>query len=145
MPMWTVYVPEGKFSADDRQAIATRITDFYDKKLNFPRFWVSVVFHEQPLGGIFKGGEPADDFVRIWIDHAIRGGVSHEAYDKFLTGVWEMLAEWIRDRGFELEVHGDETPIVFWQINGITPPHDPRSEDWKRWQLENKPSALLGK
>ncbi|QUQ72412.1 Putative oxalocrotonate tautomerase enzyme [Kutzneria sp. CA-103260] len=144
MPMWTVYIPEGKFSFDDRQAIATRITDHYAKVMGFPRFWVSVAFHEQPLGGLFQGGEPADNFVRIWIDHAIRRG-SPEQYERFLTGMWEALGEWIRDRGFELEVHGDETPIAFWQIDGITPPRDPQSEDWKRWQLENKASALLGK
>ena len=145
MPMWTVYVPEGKFSVDERQAIAVRITDLYERQLGFPRFWVSVVFHEQPPGGMFQGGKPADDFVRIWIDHALRSGVGAEDYDRFLTALWKMLAEWIRDRGLELEIHGDETPLAFWQINGITPPHDPRSEDWKRWQSENTSSPLTGK
>jgi phenylpyruvate tautomerase PptA (4-oxalocrotonate tautomerase family) len=143
--MWTIYVPEGAYTLDEKTAIATRITDIYHRTMDFPRFWVSVVFHDQPAGGIFKGGVPVSDFVRIWIDHALRSGVSSEAYERWLTGVWDMLAEWVRDRDLELEVHGDETPIAFWQINGITPPRSPESEDWKRWLREDWPSALTGK
>ena len=67
MPLWNIYCPEGTYSAEDKRAFAERITDLY-AEFGLPRFFVSVVFQELPKESCFIGGEPTDDFIRIWID-----------------------------------------------------------------------------
>ena len=69
MPLWKFYHPEGAFSAEDKQAIAGKITRIYRM---LPSFYVGVVFQPVPKDSFFVGGEPADDFVRIWVDHIAR-------------------------------------------------------------------------
>jgi phenylpyruvate tautomerase PptA (4-oxalocrotonate tautomerase family) len=140
MPMWTIYVPQDAYSRQDLQDIANVITDLYEKYVKIPRFYVSVAFHEQPTAALFMGGILANNFVRIWIDHAARH------LDDDTTTVWlniidTALAPFIRDRGFDYEIHGDETPRAFWAINGMTPPPH-GSEHEERWKADNRPSAL---
>jgi phenylpyruvate tautomerase PptA (4-oxalocrotonate tautomerase family) len=64
MPLWTIYHPVAAFEADHKQALAKAITRLY----NFPAFYVGVVFIEQDSDSFYRGGEPADKFVRIAID-----------------------------------------------------------------------------
>ena len=45
MPLWKFYHPVGAFSAEDKQAIASRITSIYRA---LPKFYVGVVFQEVP-------------------------------------------------------------------------------------------------
>ena len=71
MPLWHIYCPEGTYSAEDKRALADRITDLY-AEYGLPRFLVSVVFQEVPKDSYLIGGEPADDYVRIWIDQIAR-------------------------------------------------------------------------
>jgi phenylpyruvate tautomerase PptA (4-oxalocrotonate tautomerase family) len=142
MPMWTIYVPQSAYTRQDLQDIANVITDLYEKYVKIPRFYVSVVFHEQPTGALFMGGVPADDFVRIWIDHVVRH-LDEDTTTLWLNIIDTALAPFIRDRGFNYEIHGDETPLPFWAINGMTPPPH-GSEDEQRWKAENQPSALTG-
>ncbi|MFC9361783.1 tautomerase family protein [Rhodococcus sp. NPDC057014] len=142
MPMWTIYAPAGTYTAEDKQAIARTITDLYETYVKLPRFYVSVVIHEQPHGNIFMGGEPVDNFVRIWIDHVARN-LDDSAFTFWLRKVDDALAPYIRDRGFNWEIHGDETPRAFWEINGMTPPPT-GSEDEQRWARENRASELTG-
>jgi len=47
MPLWHIYCPENAYSAEDKCALATRITDLY-ADVGLPRFYASVVFHELP-------------------------------------------------------------------------------------------------
>jgi len=47
MPLWHIYCPENAYSAEDKCAFATRITDLY-ADVGLPRFYASVVFHELP-------------------------------------------------------------------------------------------------
>jgi 4-oxalocrotonate tautomerase family enzyme len=71
MPLWHVYCPEDAYSAEDKRAFATRVTDLY-AEIGLPRFYVGVVFHELPKDSFFIGGKPTNDFVRIWIDQIAR-------------------------------------------------------------------------
>ena len=71
MPLWHIYCPENAYSAEDKCALATRITDLY-ADVGLPRFYASVVFHELPKNSFFVGGKAANDFVRIWIDQIAR-------------------------------------------------------------------------
>ena len=71
MPLWHIYCPEKAYSAEDKCAFATCITDLYSD-VGLPRFYVSVAFHELSKDSFFIGGKPTNDFVRIWIDQIAR-------------------------------------------------------------------------
>jgi 4-oxalocrotonate tautomerase family enzyme len=141
MPLWHLYCPEGAYTAEDKQTLAERITDLY-AGFGLPRFYVSVVFEELPKDSFLIGGEPADDFVRIWI-HEIARSVPEEARGWWMKRIRETIAPLVADRGLRSEVHIDNTPRELWSINGLRPP-DEGSDEEKRWALENKPSAPLG-
>jgi phenylpyruvate tautomerase PptA (4-oxalocrotonate tautomerase family) len=141
MPLWHIYCPEKAYSAEDKRAFATRITDLY-ADVGLPRFYVSVAFHELSQDSFFIGGKPTDDFVRIWIDQIARHTVPERRH-WWLARVNNMLNPFVHDRGYRWEIHIDETPIDFWTIQGTKPP-DPGSEAEKRWAKEDRPSAHAG-
>jgi phenylpyruvate tautomerase PptA (4-oxalocrotonate tautomerase family) len=86
--------PFGTFSAADKQAIAQRITSIYKA---LPKFYVGVVFQEIPKDSFFIGGEPADDFVRIWVDHIARTFGDEDIKLRFLNACSQLLAPFISD------------------------------------------------
>jgi phenylpyruvate tautomerase PptA (4-oxalocrotonate tautomerase family) len=137
MPLWTIHHPVGKLSAEDKQAIAQRITSIYSM---LPRFYVGVVFQEVGKDCFFVGGEPADDFVRISVDHIARTFDDEDLKTRFLTACNRLLAPFIADRGLRWEMHVDETPFGLWSINGIRPPL-PGSAAEQRWKAENRATA----
>ena len=138
MPLWHIYCPENAYSAEDKCALATRITDLY-ADVGLPRFYASVVFHELPRNSFFIGGKTTNDFVRIWIDQIARA-TAPERRAWWLERVNTTLNPFTRERGYRWEVHIDETPIDFWTIQGMKPP-DPNSEAEKHWVKEDRPSA----
>lgn len=112
-------MPSGKsttqlVSAEDKQAIAQRITSIYRA---IPKFYVGVVFQEVPEYSFFVGGEPADDCVRIWVDHIARTFNDEEIKARFLNACSQLLSPFISDRGFRWEIHVDETPFSLWSIH----------------------------
>ena len=138
MPLWHIYCPENTYSAEDKRALATRITDLY-ADVGFPRFYASVVFHDLPNNSFFVGGKATNDFVRIWIDQIART-TAPERRAWWLERVNATLNPFTRERGYRWEVHIDQTPIDFWTIHGMKPP-DPGSEAEKHWVKEDRPSA----
>ncbi len=139
MPLWKFYHPEGAFSAADKQAISQRITGIYRV---LPKFYVGVVFQAVPAESFYVGGEPASDFVRIWVDHIARTFSDESVKDRFLQAVGQLLAPYIADRGLRWEMHVDETPFSLWTIQGLRPPL-PNSDAEQRWIAENRPSAYV--
>jgi len=73
------------------------------------------------------------------MDHIARQMTSEAAKTKFLAGVETAIAPFIKDRGFDWELHIDETPFDLWAVQGIRPPRA-GTEDEKRWISENRPS-----
>lgn len=136
MPLWKIYHPVGAFSPEDKQAISAKITGIYRA---LPKFYVGVVFQEAPSTSFFVGGEPADDFVRIWVDHIARTFDGEEMKGRFLAAVDRLLAPYISERGLRWEMHVDETPFSLWTIQGLRPPM-PDTEAERRWVAENRPT-----
>ena len=134
MPLWKFYHPVGAFSDDDKKAVAEKITAIYRA---LPRFYVGVVFQEIPSASFYVGGEPADDFVRIWVDHIARQFSDEALKGRFLAAVGQLLAPYIADRGLRWEMHVDETPFSLWTIQGLRPPM-PDTPAEKRWSAENR-------
>ena len=137
MPLWKVYHPEGAFTVEDKKVLSERITRIYR---GLPAFYVSVVFQEVPKNSLYVGGEPADDFVRIWIDHIARSFKDEETKGQFLAAINKALKPFIADRGLRWEMHIDETPFSLWSIQGLRPPL-PDTPAEQKWRAENKASV----
>ena len=137
MPMWHIYCPVDAYTALDKQALATAVTDLYaaEPSPRLPRFYVSVVFQELPADCFFIGGEPRNNFVRIWIDHiAVHMQTDTARHDRWMRKIHETIGPWVRDRGFDYEVHVDETPRGLWSIQGLKPPEWGSDEEKRWWQ-----------
>jgi phenylpyruvate tautomerase PptA (4-oxalocrotonate tautomerase family) len=137
MPLWKVYHPENAFSDADRQAIAARITGLYG---DLPPFYVGVIFEPVAATRFYVGGEPADDFVRISVDHIARQITDEAIKQRFLAKIGQALAPYIADRGLRWELHIDETPFSLWTIQGFRPPA-PGTPQSEKWRADNRPSA----
>lgn len=140
MPLWNIYHTSNAFSIEEKSELAERITNIVYPHL--PSFYVGVVFQEASEKDFFIGGTPAENFVRISIDHIAR---------TLPTPVWK--ADWRRrakealepmfsSRGFRWELHVDETPREIWLIQGMVPPL-PNTPAEKKWHADNHPSDFV--
>ena len=136
MPLWNLYCPVGAYTPEDKQELAERITALY-ANVGLPKFYVSVLFHELPRDSFLVGGEPADDFVRIWVDHIARR-VADNGRRSWLDKINSVVAPFVEQRGYRWELHIDDTPNDQWTIQGLTPP-PADSEAEKLWAADNKP------
>ena len=137
MPLWKIYHTVDAYSAVDKQAFAQAITAVYGRVM--PKFYVGVVFQEVAADSFYIGGEPHDRFVRIWVDHIAREFPDDAAGARFVAHINDVIAPWVKDRGFDWEFHVDETPFGLWSIQGYFPPRQ-GTEDERRWIAENKAS-----
>jgi phenylpyruvate tautomerase PptA (4-oxalocrotonate tautomerase family) len=110
VPLWKIYHPMGAYTKEDKQALSKRITDIYSQ-VPLPKFYVDVVFQEVSEDSFYVGGEPAQNFVRIQMDHIARQLTSEAAKTKFLARVEGAIAPFIKDRGYDWELHVDETAL----------------------------------
>jgi phenylpyruvate tautomerase PptA (4-oxalocrotonate tautomerase family) len=139
MPLWKVYHPVGAFTAEDKKALAKRVTDVY-ASVPIPKFYVVFIFEEIAKDSCFVGGEVHDRFIRFKIDQIARtvpGPVLREWWIRTLDAV---IAPFVKDRGYDWEVSIDETPCDLWSLQGeLAPPFESVAE--KRWVKENRASA----
>lgn len=138
MPLWKVYHPEGAYTAEDKQKLSERITSLY-AKIPIPKFYVVVIFEEIPQNSYFVGAVSHPKFVRFKVDHIARtlpGPVLREWWMKTID---DLIAPFVKDRGYDWEVSVDETPFDLWTLQGeIPPPFESIAE--KRWVEQNKAS-----
>lgn len=136
MPLWKVYHPAHAFSAEDKQELAERITGVY-AGIPIPKFYAVVIFEELTKGTCFVGGMQNDKFVRFKVDQIARtlpGPIIREWWMRTLD---EVIAPFVKARGFDWEISIDETPFDLWSLQGeIPPPFESIAE--KRWVSENK-------
>jgi phenylpyruvate tautomerase PptA (4-oxalocrotonate tautomerase family) len=138
MPLWKVYHPEAAFSDEDKTAIAQKITAIYGA---LPKFYVGIVFETVSKSSFYIGGQAADDFVRISVDHIARSfDGDDELKQRFLAAVARAFASHVADRGLRWEMHVDETPFSLWTIQGLRPPL-PGTPESEKWRADNSPSA----
>ena len=138
MPLWKIYHPVNAYTAEDKKALSERITSLY-ANIPLPKFYVVILFEELTKDSCFVGGEPHNKFIRFKVDQISRtlpGPVLREWWVKALD---ELLAPYVKDRGYDWEISIDETPCDLWSLQGeIPPPFESVAE--KRWVKENKAS-----
>jgi phenylpyruvate tautomerase PptA (4-oxalocrotonate tautomerase family) len=151
MPLWQIFVPEDAYTAEDKQALGERITAIYSDNFDIPRFYTTVFFHEAKPESYLVGGEPRNQFVQIAIVHAARSGEQiaerlgvalSDINNKFLELAHEALNPYVRDRGYESELHVEDAARETWNIDGMPPP-PPWSEAEKRWVKDNHSSPYV--
>ena len=64
MPLWKVYHPVGAFTAEEKKALAKRVTEVY-AGIPLPKFYVVFIFEEVAKDSCFVGGELHNKFVRF--------------------------------------------------------------------------------
>ncbi len=138
MPLWKVYHPAGAYNVEDKNMLSERITSIY-ASIPIPKFYVVVIFEETAESSCFVGGKPHNKFIRFKVDQIARtlpGPVIREWWIKTID---DIIAPFVRDRGYDWEVSIDETPFDLWSLQGeIPPPFESVAE--KRWVKENKAS-----
>ena len=138
MPFWKIYQPVGAYTAEDKKKLSQNITKVYTT-IPIPAFYVVIIFEDVAKDSLFVGGEPHNKFVRFKIDHIARtlpGPVLREWWIRTLD---QVIAPFVKDRGYDWEISIDETPADLWSLQGdLAPPFESVGE--KRWVKENKAS-----
>ncbi|WP_024442118.1 MULTISPECIES: tautomerase family protein [unclassified Mycobacterium] len=140
MPLWTIHHSPGLFSAPDKRALASRITDHY-QKAGLPRFYVVTLFQETAPEDFYVGGEPTGVGVRVVIDHIARHAADSQNRRRITEWISQILTPTLDQHpGLHWEFHVDETSEELWMINGLVPPPG-GSDAEKRWAQENVATA----
>jgi phenylpyruvate tautomerase PptA (4-oxalocrotonate tautomerase family) len=122
---------------EEKAELADRVAKIVYPHL--PAFYVGVVFQEVSSENFYIGGKPAENFVRIWIDHIARTLPLPEHKADWRGRALKAVAPMFTERNLNWELHVDETPRDLWLIQGLVPPL-PNTEPEKKWHLENKPT-----
>lgn len=138
MPYWEIFTPDNAFTDEDKEQISERITQMYVDWVNLPRFYVVVRFHDMPHNTMYVGGKAKNNFVRVVIDHIARRMDDPEFRALCMAAIESVLEPYVKDRGYDWEVHIDETPMDLWRVQGLIAP-PPESELEKMWASENRP------
>jgi phenylpyruvate tautomerase PptA (4-oxalocrotonate tautomerase family) len=139
MPLYNIYHPVGAYTAEDKAEFAKRIVDTYGDSI--PRFYVGVIFHEIAKDEFYMGAVARDNFVRLRCDHFARHHVAEAngklTADEWMTKIEASIAPFVRDRGYDWEIHYGETPRELWRVQGMVPPAA-HSDLEKQWIKENR-------
>jgi phenylpyruvate tautomerase PptA (4-oxalocrotonate tautomerase family) len=125
MPLYNIYHPVGAYTTKDKAEFAKSIVDAYNNVI--PRFYVGIIFQEIPKDDFYMGAVAKDKFVRIRCDHFARHQTGAEANsdfgaDKWMAKIEKAIAPFVRDRGFDWEIHYGQTPRELWRVQGMKPP-----------------------
>jgi phenylpyruvate tautomerase PptA (4-oxalocrotonate tautomerase family) len=137
MPLWHIYTPVGAYSAEDKKAMSAALMRIY-VEAGLPKFYVNVLFHEVDEGNFFIGGEARNNFVRLVAEHIARQLPTTELRRKAMAFLEAQIAPFVKDRGYDWEIHIDETPFDFWQVQGLIPPQAESAAE-KLWAAGNRP------
>jgi phenylpyruvate tautomerase PptA (4-oxalocrotonate tautomerase family) len=138
MPLWKVYHPVGAYSAQDKKTFAETVTAMY-ARIPIPKFYVVMIFEEVAADAVYVGGVSNDKFVRFKLDHMARTLPGPILREWWVKAVDQLIAPFVKDRGYDWEVTIDELPADLWSLQGeIPPPFESHAE--KRWVKDNKAS-----
>ena len=125
MPLWKVYHPVGAFTAEDKQKLAKQVTEVY-ASIPIPKFYVVFIFEEVAKDSLLcQVASRNNKFVRFKIDQIARtlpGPVIREWWIRTLD---QVIAPFVKDRGYDWEISIDETPFDLWSLQGeLAPPFE---------------------
>ena len=86
MPTYTCWSEAGLVGLEQRQAIATALTEIHHEVAIAPRYFVQVLFAELTPNSLFLAGEPAPRG-HVWIRADIRAGRTDEQKRGLLASI----------------------------------------------------------
>jgi phenylpyruvate tautomerase PptA (4-oxalocrotonate tautomerase family) len=92
MPTYTVTVPEGRLSTEQKRRIAAAVTAAHCEIAVAPKYLAQVIFNEVKQGNYFLGGAALDGD-HIFLHGQIRAGRSHETKHSLITRLLDDVAE----------------------------------------------------
>ena len=130
--------PAGAYTAEDKKKLSQNITKVYTS-IPIPAFYVVTIFEDVAKDSCFVGGEPHNKFVRFKIDQIARTLPGPVLREWWMRALDQVIAPFVKDRGYDWEISIDETPFDLWSLQGeLPPPFESVGE--KRWVKENKAS-----
>jgi hypothetical protein len=141
MPLWNLHCNENAYSTEDKMSFAEAITGIYASGGDASILCLSRLPRDT-AASLFIGGVARDNFVRISIDHIARSTLPEDR-QKMLNFLNTHIDPFVKDRGFEWELHVDETPRDLWTVQGMFPPPS-GSEEEQRRARENRPRERNG-
>lgn len=109
MPTYVCWSRVGKLANDQRERIATAITDIHHEVARAPRYFVQVIFNDLEPGSHFVGGrETSPD--HIWVRADIRAGRSQEKKEQLLTRIAREVSEVTGSSREDIWVYISEIP-----------------------------------
>jgi phenylpyruvate tautomerase PptA (4-oxalocrotonate tautomerase family) len=88
VPLYTITTQTGVLNADDKAALAAKLTETHCQFSGVPENWVHIVFHDYPAGSGFTAGKPA---AAAGLTLVIRTGRSPEYKRRLLQRLWALL------------------------------------------------------
>jgi len=138
MPLLRFYLPSNLLSTEEKKYLSQTISEIY-KLQGLPAFYVNVFFIEIPHGSQFVGGEIADDFIRICIEHIALAFPSDDSKTLYMQNLDNAICPLFESKGYRWEYHISETPRELWKVQSIVPPpHLSVAE--RTWARENRAS-----
>lgn len=131
MPRWTFESTPNTLSVAEKESLARQITAIY-VEIGLPAFLINVIFHENPSGCFFTGGQIASKHIFFHIDHAASPFPSEEFRLSFISRVNKIVKPVFDPKGIEYEYNVYEHPRDNWRVNGVIPPVD-YPEIWQQW------------
>jgi phenylpyruvate tautomerase PptA (4-oxalocrotonate tautomerase family) len=138
MPFWKIHHPAGAYTPEEKKEFSEAITRVYEA-IPIPRFYVVVIFEEVAADSFYVGGDSRGNFVRLQIDQMARTLPGPAIRERWVRNIDQVIAPWVRDRGYDWEFTITEPPSDLWSLQGQIPP-PPESIAEKRWIQENKAS-----
>jgi phenylpyruvate tautomerase PptA (4-oxalocrotonate tautomerase family) len=138
MPLWQIFTPPGAYTNEDKKNFAQAITKLGQEWAKIPAFFVNVYFFEVSVDDTFIGGEPKDGFIRIVTDIIAVHVPTPEEQEDCMAAIEAVTQPFTSGRGFDTEIHLDETPIGLWRVHGIKAPME-HPDIIAQWIKENRP------
>jgi phenylpyruvate tautomerase PptA (4-oxalocrotonate tautomerase family) len=88
VPLYTITTQTGVLSADDKAALAAKLTETHCQFSGVPANWVHIIFHDYPDGSGFTDSKPAATAALTLV---IRTGRSPDYKRKLLQSLWQLL------------------------------------------------------
>ena len=134
MPLWDFHTTPSLFSAQEKQDLATAITNLYGV---LPAFYVNVRFTEHDRTSNFHGGKADVDFAIIRIEHLARQFSDSAAKKRWTNKIDEVLNPVMKPKVANWEYSILELDRDLWKINGMVPPM-PNTDMERKWVEENR-------
>ena len=138
MPYWQIFTPANAFTHEDREQLSQAITSIYVDYVEPP-----AVLRGRPVQRHAEEHHvrrrESEQQLRPDLHRPRRATDGHRgAARACMTAIEDKLAPFVKERGYDWEVHIDETPIDLWRTQGLVPP-PPYSDIEKLWATENRP------